>query len=59
MIKYILDTSVIITNPNIYDSYKDCEFIIPIIVLEELDHLKHQSGDKARNARIASRNAGK
>jgi predicted ribonuclease YlaK/intein/homing endonuclease len=53
MVKYILDTSVIISNPHIYASYDDCEFVIPIIVLEELDNLKHQSGDKARNARIA------
>jgi PhoH-like ATPase len=53
MTKYILDTSVIISNPNIFDLYNNSELIIPIIVLEELDHLKHQSGDKARNARIA------
>ncbi len=53
MNKYVLDTSVIITNPRIYDHYSDAEFIIPIIVLEELDKIKHQTGDAARNARIA------
>jgi len=51
--RYILDTSVIVKNPRIYDVFPDQEFVIPIIVLEELDHLKHQSGEKARNSRIA------
>jgi len=50
---YVLDTSVIITNPKIYDFFKNSEFVIPIIVLEELDKIKHQSGDAARHARIA------
>jgi PhoH-like ATPase len=53
MKKYVLDTSVIITNPRIYDAYKNATFIVPIIVLEELDKIKHQSGEAARNARVA------
>lgn len=55
MKKYILDTSVLITNPSSFKDYHDSKVIIPIAVLDELDKLKKNPGDVGRNARVAIR----
>lgn len=52
---YILDTSVIITNPSAYKDFHDAEVIIPIVVLDELDKLKKQPNEAGKNARVAVR----
>lgn len=53
MKKNILDTSVLISDPQSFKFYEDSEVIIPIAVLNELDKLKKQSGDVGRNARVS------
>ena len=53
MIKlYVLDTSVIISNPYCLDSFPNENVIIQVSVLRELDSIKTHSGDPGRNARI-------
>lgn len=52
---YILDTNVLLTNPNsIYDFEDNC-VIIPIGVIEELDKFKKDITELGRNARQSSR----
>lgn len=56
MIKtFVLDTSVLIEDPEILLHLQDNVVIIPEVVLEELDHLKDKSGYKGYNAREAIR----
>src|SRR5258706_13916831 len=52
---YVLDTSVLIYDPYAYKQYSNCDIIIPISVLSELDKLKKQSGETGRNARVSIR----
>jgi PhoH-like ATPase len=52
---YVLDTSAIINDPFIFDNFQDCQIVVPGMVLEELDKLKHQHGQHAKNARLAIR----
>lgn len=54
-INYVLDTSVLISNPNLFQSFKDCEIIIPMKVLEELDNLKIRDDYVGKNARFINR----
>ena len=53
---YILDTSVLIYDPQAYNHFPGSEVIIPIIVLNELDRLKKFPNDAGKNARVAIRN---
>lgn len=55
MKKYILDTSAIVNDPLFFKSYENCELILPIAVLDELDKLKKQFGEAGKNARVAIR----
>ena len=56
MIKnYILDTNVLIHNPESIFDFDDNMVIIPIGVIEELDNKKKDPSDVGRNARHASR----
>lgn len=50
---YILDTNVILDNPNIINSLKDAKIIIPSIVIEEVDRFKNE-GEIGFNARLFS-----
>lgn len=50
---YILDTSVLITDPYAYKHFNHSDVIIPIAVLNELDKLKKQSNEVGKNARIS------
>ncbi|MFZ4795981.1 MAG: PhoH family protein [Bacteroidia bacterium] len=54
--KYVLDTSVLIHDFNSIQNFRDNDVIIPIAVLEELDHLKVRTDNAGSNARIAIRN---
>lgn len=40
MKRFVIDTNIIINNPNFMDEFEDTEIVLPIIVLEELDKLK-------------------
>lgn len=42
MVKYVIDTNVVIANPLFTNEFNNCEIIIPIYVLEELDKLKNR-----------------
>lgn len=48
---YILDTSVLLEDPNAILSFKNSEVVIPTIVLEEIDGKKRLGDDLGRNAR--------
>lgn len=54
--KFILDTNVLIHDPEAVFSFKDNEVIIPMIVIEELDHLKSRPGTVGYNARRVIKN---
>jgi len=53
--KFILDTNVIISDPQCIKKFEENEIHIPLIVIEELDKLKKGQDEKARNARMFSR----
>ncbi len=56
MIKnYILDTNVMIHDPNCFYKFEDNRVIIPILCIEELDHLKTREGMVGYHARCAAR----
>ena len=52
---FVLDTNVILHNPNSLVSFVDNTVLLPIEVLEELDRFKNSHDEKGRNARIAIR----
>src|ERR1041384_7705874 len=55
-IKYfVLDTNVLLHNPNAIFAFSDNHVIIPFDVLEELDKFKKDSTDVGRSARTAIR----
>ena len=56
MIKtFVLDTNVLIHNPQALYSFADNTVVIPITVIEELDKFKHGSDKKGMNSRQALR----
>lgn len=52
---FVLDTSVLIYDPNSLNTFKESDVVLPIAVLDELDKLKKQSGEVGRNARLSIR----
>ncbi|MCD4819418.1 MAG: PhoH family protein [Candidatus Cloacimonetes bacterium] len=52
---YVLDTNVLIHNPQAMFSYKDAHVVIPITVIEEIDNFKKGLDEKGRNARQIGR----
>jgi len=52
---YILDTNVLLSDPNCLNNFKDNDLIIPIVVLEELDRHKSRSDEVGRNCREITR----
>lgn len=52
---YILDTNVLLSDPNFYRNFQDNDLIVPILVLEELDRHKSRSDEVGRNCREVSR----
>lgn len=52
---FVIDTNVLIHKPDAILSFRDNEVVIPLWVLEELDHLKTFSDERGRNARQAVR----
>lgn len=55
MKKFVLDTNVILTDPNCIYKFEENEVYIPLIVVEELDRHKKGHEEKARNARAFTR----
>jgi len=52
---YILDTNVLLHDPNSLLNFKDNNVIIPIEVIEEIDRFKRESNELGQNARTVSR----
>jgi PhoH-like ATPase len=52
---FVLDTNVLLHNPNALFSFQKNRVVIPISVIEELDTFKRGRDEKNRNARIFSR----
>lgn len=48
---YVLDTNVVVHDPNAYKTFEGVNIGIPAEVLEELDKFKHEGTDRGRNAR--------
>lgn len=48
---FVLDTSVLLHNPNALFVFQDNNVVVPFAVLEELDDFKSGTNDLARNAR--------
>src|SRR5438874_4780082 len=53
--QFVLDTNVLLHNPNALFMFKDNDVIIPFDVIEELDKFKAGTDDLGRNARTAIR----
>src|ERR1041384_1802604 len=52
---YILDTNVLLHDPNSLLSFADNNVLIPIEVIEEIDRFKRESTELGQNARSVSR----
>ncbi|WP_236075242.1 PhoH family protein [Mariprofundus sp. EBB-1] len=52
---YILDTNVLIHDPNALQRFDEHDVVLPIVVLEEMDHVKKGLDELARNVREVSR----
>ena len=51
----MLDTSVLVADPNCLNCFPNCAIVIPLTVIEELDGLKTRMDDVGRSARSALR----
>ncbi len=52
---FILDTNVILFDPNAINKFGNNDLIIPIVVIEEIDRFKRDMGENGRHARQFSR----
>jgi PhoH-like ATPase len=52
---YILDTNVLLHDPGSLRSFQDNTVVVPIFVIEEVDHFKKEASELGRNAREVSR----
>ncbi len=52
---YVLDTNVLLHDPNAIYAFEDNEVVIPAVVLEEIDSKKRNADELGRNARYVSR----
>ena len=55
MKNYILDTNVLLHDPNSLLNFEDNDVLIPIEVIEEIDQFKRESTERGKNARTVSR----
>ena len=53
---YVLDTNVLLHDPQSIFKFEDNHVLIPIYVIEEIDTFKRDSGERGRNARTVVRN---
>jgi len=52
---YVLDTNVLLHDPNALFSFEDNEVVVPLPAIEELDRFKRDGGEVGRNARQTAR----
>ena len=52
---FVLDTNVLLHDPRAILSFADNEVVIPIYVIEEIDHFKKELSERGRNAREVAR----
>src|SRR5258708_19929694 len=52
---YVLDTNVLLHDPQAIFRFEDNSVIIPIYVIEEVDQFKRESTERGRNARSIAR----
>ncbi|MCI3919728.1 PhoH family protein [Paenibacillus sp. TRM 82003] len=52
---YVLDTNVLLHDPNALYAFEDNDLVIPAVVLEEIDSKKRNADELGRNARHVSR----
>src|SRR5262245_4815089 len=52
---FVLDTNVLLHDPRAIFHFADNDVIIPIYVLEEIDHFKKELSERGRNAREVAR----
>ena len=52
---YILDTNVLLHDPNSLLSFEENHVLVPIEVIEEIDRFKRESSELGQNARSVSR----
>lgn len=50
---YVLDTNIVMRNPEVLNGFAENEVVLPEIVQRELDHLKNAPGQKGYEARQA------
>src|ERR1041384_856537 len=52
---YILDTNVLLHDPNSLLSFEENNVLLPIEIIEEIDHFKREPTELGQNARTVSR----
>jgi PhoH-like ATPase len=52
---YILDTNILLHDPESIFAFEDNEVVIPLLVIEELDDHKRRPDEVGRNARVVAR----
>ena len=52
---YVLDTNVLLHDPRAIFKFEDNEVVLPIYVIEEIDHFKRDASELGRNARMLAR----
>lgn len=52
---YVLDTNILLHDPDALFAFEDNEVVIPLLVIEELDEHKRRPDDVGRNARVVAR----
>ncbi|MBN1550634.1 PhoH family protein [bacterium] len=52
---FVLDTNILLNDPNSIFAFEDNDILIPIVCIEEIDKFKHDQNGRGRNAREFSR----
>lgn len=52
---FILDTNVLLFDPQAYGKFGNNDIVIPIVVIEEIDRFKREMSENGRHARLFSR----
>ena len=53
--RFVLDTNVLLHDPHAIFKFEDNDVVLPIYVLEEVDHFKRETTERGRNARTIAR----
>lgn len=51
MITYVLDTSVVLYDPGVFEKFSNSKLVLPVSVLEELDQVKRDHTETGKNIR--------